>query len=85
MSNNSKIKKVKAFNDFLSKVLDVMCILWAIGWTAVGIKFMIQHNPIITLLVSFLYGSPALIYLFYRYTHFYKDKWMQKKTNNNLA
>ena len=84
MSSKSSTKKIKAFNDFLSKVLDVLCIFWAIGWTAVAIKFVIQHNPLITLSVPFLYGSPALVYLFFRYTHYYRDKWMEKKVNNNL-
>ncbi len=78
-------KMVKAFNELLNKVLDVLCIAWFIGWFIAGVMFMVRGNPIVTLLVAILYGSPAPIWLIYRYTHYYKDKFLEKKMNNNLV
>lgn len=82
MNRKSSTKKVKAFNDLLSKILDVVCVFWSILWLVAGAVWVSQGQAI-ALVNVFLYGSPALVYLVYRYIHYYKDMLLQKKTKNN--
>lgn len=84
MSARPKHYKVRAFNDFLSKILDFVCIFWAMLWIGAGVIWVSQGYTI-ALVNVFLYGSPAVVYLVYRYMHYYKDKWASKKANNEIV
>ena len=63
--------KIKAFNDLMSKVLSVVCLAWVILWVVTGAVWMHQGN-FFALCTVFLFGSPAVIYLAFRYKK-YKD------------
>lgn len=84
MKSNSTTR-IKVINEFLSKILDVLCVFWSIGWAAVGVKFMLDGNPIYTLSVVFLYGTPALLYLYYRYAHHYRDLRLERKAKRDAV
>jgi len=65
-------KKLVAFNEFLNKILVVICALWAILWIVASVKF-VAAGELIGLAPAFLFGSPALVWLYYRWT-VYKKK-----------
>ena len=65
-------QKLVAFNELLSKVLSAVCVMWAVIWIVASAKFVSSGN-FIGLAPAFLYGSPALVWLYYRYT-VYKKK-----------
>jgi len=72
--------KIKAFNELMSKVLSVCCMFWAIIWLVVGIMWFFQKQYYGLSLV-FLYGSPAVVYLIYRFRK-YKQNSLQKIQNS---
>jgi hypothetical protein len=65
-------QKLVAFNEFLNKILLVVCALWAILWIVASVKF-VAMGQLYGLSLSFLFGSPALVWMYYRWT-VYKKK-----------
>jgi hypothetical protein len=79
LGSKSNTNKIKAFNDLLSKVLSVVCIAWVILWVVTGVVWMKQGN-FFALCTVFLFGSPALVYLAFRFKK-NKDNSLQKVQN----
>ena len=80
MGSKSSTNKIKAFNELMSKVLSVCCVFWSVIWLVVGIMWFFQKQYYGLSLV-FLYGSPAVVYLIYRYRK-YKQNSLQRIQNS---
>ena len=65
-------QKLVDFNEFLNKILAVVCVGWVVIMVAISIKFVLTGDYM-ALAPAFLLGSPAIIWLYYRYT-VYKKK-----------
>jgi hypothetical protein len=59
-------QKLTAFNQFLNKILAVVCVVWVILWIGAGFK-MVSTGGFVGLALPFLFGSPALVWLYYRW------------------
>jgi hypothetical protein len=59
-------QKLVAFNEFLNKIMVVACVGWVLVWVVLSVKF-VSTGDYIGLAPAFLYGSPAIIWLYYRY------------------
>jgi hypothetical protein len=60
-------QKLVDFNEFLNKILGVVCVGWVLVMVVMSVKF-VSTGDYIALAPAFLLGSPALIWLYYRYT-----------------
>ncbi|MBP1743282.1 MAG: hypothetical protein H6Q58_260 [Firmicutes bacterium] len=60
-------QKLVKFNELLSKVLTGACVFWALLWVFASVKF-ISTGDYIGLAPAFLFGSPAIVWMYYRYT-----------------
>lgn len=60
-------QKLVAFNEFLNKILAVVCVAWVLVIVVLSVKF-VSTGDYFGLAPAFLLGSPAIFWLYYRHT-----------------
>ncbi len=60
-------QKLVDFNEFLNKILAVVCVGWVLVMVGLSVKF-VAAGEYIALAPAFLLGSPAVLWLYYRHT-----------------